>query len=127
MNYILREKYESVKYSDVQMQLIIDIVKESKDALKILELITDSTKTKNNPNVNGITKGDIISYLRKEYKEDFSKHACNNAINLLNGPGLIYFKENLRGKAYQLTIRGAELVIKMRKMGILGRSIKDEN
>lgn len=115
MNSLLNQKHNNTTFTQSQMDLFIDIIRQNVDAIKILELIKSNTRTEDNINGKGIIKGDLIKELREHYKKNFSKHAANNAINLLDGAGLIYYEENVRGKPYQLTIRGLELDEYMRE------------
>ncbi len=113
MNSALKEKYSDITFTEEQMRFIIEIIKQNKDSIKVLEMITKNTNRKSNPCKSGIIKRDLIRILRENYKKDFSKHAANNALSLLNGSGLIYYEERFGGKPFQLTTRGIDLVAYM--------------
>lgn len=112
MEKLMADNFNKVRYTESQLLLLSQVVLSSQDATKLLNLILKNTVTASNKNAKGITKMEMRNQL------NLSKHACNNALNLLLGGALVYYTEIERRKYYQLTIRGADLVIFMRDHNI---------
>lgn len=114
MEKLLAEKYKSNRYiySEDQMELLSNILSSSVDAVTLLFEIAKETRKEN------VTEIGLTKIMMKE-RFNLSKHACNNAIYLLLGPGLICYEEHQRMKYYQTTIRGDMLLAYMGKHGYL--------
>lgn len=123
MNSIIAKKYDNVLFSDDVQDMLAELLSTHQIAYLVLRKILEYTYIPGyQEDVNGISKRGLINevvlppYLKEADSRyngsKLSRKVCDDSINFLTGPGLIYYTESRhsREKLYQLTIRGLYLL-----------------
>lgn len=105
------KEYMNIIFSDNQIEMFANELKNKKDCLDIFKIIFKYTAK----NPLGITKDTII----KEHK--YTTYKCSIALEYLSGATLIYYNllENQVGKYICLTSRGCQVYDYLKKGGFL--------